>query len=240
MHITFNTDTKIADDNFDTDKTVIVFVTNCIELKPYGVSECLENKYKHLRLFKERTALYSTRRATLDTQSRPGDVKIYVQEGRPLIAALTSHYSVGPPIEENKINLKKLDTSVDKTYVERLRQDTLVNRLSAFKQGLEKLWCYLSHRISNGTNINRIIFPVGSGVGLHNDTWFDKYYPILKEFASNTFSPNTINLVLVGPQRKLDSSEIIPDEPVDLSPKKRKVATEVGEEEDKKKKKCLH
>ncbi|XP_076038297.1 uncharacterized protein LOC143023595 [Oratosquilla oratoria] len=228
----FHNDGNIVDDDYCTPNSVILFITNCVELKGYGVSASLENRYPYMGLFKERVQLFNTGRATFDTQSRPGDVKIYVKDAMPILAALTPHYGSGPEIENNPSSLQKIKSSVDASYTAGLQEDTLPNRLTAFQKGLESLWCYLTHKIHEGKKITSVVAPVASGVGLKKSTlWYENYFPVLMKFAMKTLFKHNITLILIGPKKKVDSSEPIPDTPMELPmTKKRKIENNESDE----------
>ena len=131
--------------------------SNCISVKPHGLSKSIKDKFD-IDPYSIRRSLNGRNYAVFEDHSKPGTIQVFENANGPKIICMFAQYGMSKP---NSYGQKTIDDSFEK-------------RLEWFNQCLleiEKL------------KPKSLAFPYKIGCGLAYGNWLKDYYPALKKFS---------------------------------------------------------
>lgn len=169
----------LTDDSFCNNETCIVYGVNCISCVPRGMALDLAKKYSHADAYNVRRPLYSLKRCIPEDRPVPGTIHISKGENLPYIVAIATQYGIGLPIESNNIAQGIIENSKDRNMLAGLNEDTSINRLVYFKNGMKDLFNF----IKGSPQIMRVIIPTGIGITCvrRDKVWENTYLPVIED-----------------------------------------------------------
>ncbi|XP_069168855.1 ionotropic receptor 93a-like [Procambarus clarkii] len=130
---------------------------NCISCVPRGMALDLAKKYPHSNAYNVRRPLYSLKRCIPEDRPVPGTIHISKGENLPYIVAIATQYGIGLPIESNNIAQGIIEKSKDRNMLVGIKEDTSINRLVYFNNGMKDLFNFNK----DSPQIMRVIIPTG-------------------------------------------------------------------------------
>ena len=174
----------VSDDLFNREDTCLVVNQNCLSYRNFGRCYDIVEKYPYgdvagLRKPDKFMKMY----AALHERGVGGDCLLkappHYKEG-PTIATLISEYGIGPPIEENTIAQKIVQSGRNQDLVRHFSRDTKEQRGKYFKQALRKL----GRLLTSQNHLKNIIIPLGIGRrGQADHFWLTHYLPLIHRLS---------------------------------------------------------
>ncbi|XP_064114804.1 uncharacterized protein LOC135221013 isoform X2 [Macrobrachium nipponense] len=182
--------------------TALVQISNCVAVKPHGLSETMANRYPYSNPYSSRRSIGALNRAHKEDRAVPGTINVRRSNRNsrdPVVVNMFGQYYMGQSIESNQHTLKIFSELQGKSRNERaessggynepqagdddllkgLLSDTQENRIRWFRECLGKLVSELPKM-----DVKRVIFPYKIGCGLAGGNWERDYFPAIKDFVS--------------------------------------------------------
>ena len=174
----------MVNSDFSSSRCLLVYSTDCISLRPFGLAATLPSHYGYGSVHESRRGMTTVpTRTRLENRGIPGTIKLFhppPTKSGPSICAMFAQYGIGMPLETNTIAQSQILRSQERAFVQGLRHDTTNERLSYFKQCLIKL----EEEVLNSHDIKKIIFPAGIGWrGMVDSHWSTAYRPLLHKLS---------------------------------------------------------
>ena len=177
----------ITSDKFVQDEVLLIHTISAVGCKNYGLTSDIVDKYKYAEVAGFRYTDPDIRSISCERdRGEEGSCIINkppMYEKGPTVATLVSQYGIGKPLEENKIANKVLKTCHQESFTNRLRRDTLDQRVRNFNKCLFSLANKL--KSTEYKYISKIILPIGIGRGMVDERWLMEYFPILLQFIDD-------------------------------------------------------
>ena len=131
--------------------------SNCISVKPHGLSKAIKDKFD-IDPYSNRRCFYGKNYAVSEDHSKPGTIQVFKSKNGQKIICMFAQYGMGKPNSygQNKIN------------------DSFEKRLEWFNQCLLEI---------AKLKPKSLAFPYRIGCGLAQGHWIMDYYPALKNFS---------------------------------------------------------
>ena len=146
----------VNDDLLSAKEEYICQQTNCISVKPHGLSETIKKRF-NVDPYSIRRSLNGRNIAIEEDRSIPGTIQVFDNAFGPKIIAMNAQYGPGKPYKYNQ-----------------KQEDSFEKRL---------IWFYTCLFEISKLNPKSLAFPYNIGCGLAGGNWERDYYPAIKYFS---------------------------------------------------------